>query len=136
MPNCVQFLCTFSQKLVHHGVSQGSILGPVFFIIYINDLKNVIHNVNSEICVFQVANDSSYLSNNCDMSNLIYFIDVIFDYFYANSLALNKSKSQYICFNLTKNKNETYNKSVYFLGLELDPKLNWQHHIGGLCKNS
>ena len=43
---------------VKSGVSQGSILGPSLFIIYVNDLSSVINNINSYL--LEYADDTKY----------------------------------------------------------------------------
>ena len=52
---------TSDWETIQAGVPQGSILGPLFFLIYINDLTD---NLNSNVKLF--ADDSSFFSEICD----------------------------------------------------------------------
>ena len=47
----------FSTKIVSHGIPQGSVLGPLLFIIFVNDMNNSVKN--SKVCHY--ADDTSLL---------------------------------------------------------------------------
>ena len=77
------------------GVPQGSILGPLLFMIYINDLPNV-----SDLVKFYIfADDTTVMIKACNQEELQSKIDrlvpIITEWFQANRLSLNASKSNY-----------------------------------------
>jgi len=79
---------TFSEwGKIRHGIPQGSILGPLFFLIYINDLLNIIADPSKPI---PFADDTSIIITNPspskfkeDINNII---DNLNDWFRSNSL--------------------------------------------------
>ena len=135
---------TLSQEYnVSYGTPQGSILGPLLFIIFCNDLN--LH-LTFLTCI-QFADDTTLYCSEKSLrlieSNFNHDIEIIYDWFCANKLTLNASKSVGVIFRSNiKDSHElkitigdTVIKPVTetkFLGLWLDDKLNWNKHYSEL----
>ena len=140
---CVDFNGVRSScKLVKIGVPQGSILGPLLFILYINDLPNVSQNIK----LLLYADDTAIFFQSKNIESLQNMIDTesahICKWLQLNKLSLNTDKTVYqlytksaiklnikVRLNGMKIREET---KVRYLGLYIDANLNWLPHIDHL----
>ena len=126
---------------INCGVPQGSILGPLLFIITMNDIGNVSRFLYSIL----YADDTCVLLNGNDYAKLIKFLNSQLEelsvWLKANKLSLNVQKTYYMVFHRAKIKNDQQSNIVMnnvclqrtnnlkYLGVVIDHKLNWTHHI-------
>ena len=137
-----------SEMMVQTVVPQGSILGPLLFILYINDIQNC-----SDIAsMILFADDTNiFYSHSClkTLNKILQTeVDKIAEWLNTNKLSINTSKTKFILFRSSKKKQKhvvtlTINnddikqvKSTTFLGVVIDECLSWNDHIDSVAKKT
>lgn len=129
---CVTFNNNISDfKSISRGVPQGSVLGPLLFVIYINDLC---YHMLPDGCIL-FADDTTLSCSGINKENTLQLaknnVLKAESWFTINNLKLNKDKTQSVIFSSGVPHD---NESVKLLGITLDSSLKWTNHIDDLCK--
>ena len=131
-------------RTLAHGVPQGSVLGPILFLIYINDL----HNCIKYCTTYHFADDTNLLNISKDYKTLKRQVN--FDLFSlhkwltANKISLNEGKTELVFFRksgppplvkiVLHGKVITPSKVVKYLGVYIDEFLSGEYHCQELVK--
>ena len=150
---------------INSGIAQGSILGPILFLIFINDLPK-----STLLKLLLFCDDTTILASGKNLDELIEFVNIelvkISQWFRSNQLSLHPDKTKFTIFspspslipwndiniyidnnepnslnpdqNLIKKINfinhESQTPAIKFLGMYLDPALNFKFHINEVSK--
>ena len=126
---------------VTRGVPQGSVLGPLLFLIYMNDLPKVFQSCAALL----FADDATIYYTHEDIDILYRTVNEDLhhasDWFRANKLSINASKTYHLVFHTRLMEVPEHNSvikladyiiervdTMKFLGLIIDEKLEWQQH--------
>ena len=128
---CYRNVLSKFQK-IEYGVPQGSILGPLLFLIYVNDLPLFL---NSKAILY--ADDTTLISSNNDLETVVSLLkqaqsDAL-EWFTNNGLLLNESKCTSMIFSNRTIEDFSNPDAVKFLGVILDLKLTWEKHVDQVC---
>ena len=135
---------TTALKDISCGVPQGSILGPLLFLLYVNDLKNASASLNA----IMFADDTNLFVSHKNINTLFQIVNAelknLETWFNGNKLSLNLTKTKYAFFHpqsysddiplrlpTLKINNSIIKResTVRFLGVLLDENLTWRPHI-------
>ena len=129
-----------SMKVVKCGVPQGSILGPILFLMYINDLANICRNT----LPFLFADDTNLFISGSNLHQIEEMLNQelqeISHWLKDIELSLNIKKTHYMLFTNKKSTKPCISVDIdghsidaieytRFLGIYIDNKLNWKKHI-------
>ena len=134
------------EMTIRSGVHQGSLLCPLLFLLYINDIQYC----SELISIVLFADDTNILYSHTCLKKLNEIIQVeinkIADWLNANKLSINTEKNKFILFR-TKNKKPKYTinisinnnnikqvKNTTFLAIVIDEFLTWCNHLDLITK--
>ena len=131
---------------IQKGVPQGSILGPLLFNVFINDIFYFI----KQSSLYNYADDNTLSYHNHNLDRLVTVLqeesNILLDWFNFNCMKANPDKCQAIAVGKKTHSNPpvfqiddsniTCDESVKLLGVDIDFMLNFDGHIQSICKKA
>lgn len=139
---------TSEARDVLYGLPQGTVLAPILFIMYLNDIFNI--NIRGDIVSFADDTAIFFKGKSWEEVKRISELDLkmIKDWFDENILTLSISKTKYLPFCSYKSSLPLFTEiniintdlvittceKINYLGITLDSHLKWNHHINNTVK--
>ena len=130
---------TSDTQNVTKGVPQGSVLGPILFLLYINDLNYIMEALQKILFADDTVLFGIFDSMGLASTYLNICLGILYQWLCTNKLKLNISKTKFMIFTyrtqfqipnlLLNNTSIEYVTSIKYLGVILDHKLNFNEHI-------
>ena len=138
---------TSEQLPIHCGVPQGSVLGPLFFLVYVNDVLNAMDDCNIKLYADDTVLYQSGINSHETAAKLQTSLDLFVRWCSINKLTINIKKTKTMVFGTrhkvkkAKNLDIVINKehlklvpSYKYLGLIVDSTLNFNLHIASVIR--
>ena len=146
--------CTFAngiisnEKLIECGVPQGSVCGPLLFLLYINDITSSMENCKVSLYADDTVVYFSHPNLPTAIEHIQHDLNHLNMWCKRNKVTINCKKTKYCIFGMKSTIKKSYNIdtiislngiildrvcSYKYLGFILDDRLNFNKHIGEMC---
>ena len=148
-----RFQCTYANGVksstlpITCGVPQGSVLGPLFFLVYVNDVKNAVTNCGVKLYADDTVLYQPGLNQEEAQGKLQKSVDSFKQWCDINALTINAPKTKVMVFASRSKAKKCKNISIQiggvklkvvpsfkYLGLTLDSTLNYTNHIASVIR--
>ena len=133
-------------KTIAYGVPQGSVLGPLLFLLCINDIQHAATNTHLRL----FADDTAIFTHDKNVIDLMHqgtgTMKKIVEWFMTNRLSLSLGKSNFVLFHGRRKDSHEEIQTISigqdeiprvtqfkYIGLTLDENLTWEPHINNIC---